>query len=158
MEDILVGIAKVDGVPQGMDMGKDIGTQVNPQKVDGDTNSNTNPTSSAIQVPIFGAILEEDPTSLRSTTYAHKGVGGAPNKKLKTSTQSSTNGITIPTSTLGKLAKTSSKIEFLKMEANKEIALKMVEHDDYNVEHQLHLAKLFVKVIQQGNGNNPTTS
>jgi hypothetical protein len=83
MDDILVGTEKVDGVPQGMDMGKHIGTQVNPQKVDGDTNSNINLTSLAIQVPIFGAILEEDPTSPRSTTYAHKGVGGASNKKLK---------------------------------------------------------------------------
>jgi hypothetical protein len=63
MDDILVGTAKVDGIPQGMEMGKDIGTQVNPQKVDGDTNSNTNPISPTIQVPIFGATLEEDPTS-----------------------------------------------------------------------------------------------
>jgi hypothetical protein len=43
---------------QGMDMGKDIGTQVNPQKVDGDTHSNTDPTSPTIQVLVFGAILE----------------------------------------------------------------------------------------------------
>jgi hypothetical protein len=54
--------------------------------------------------------------------------------------------------------KTSSKIELLKMEANKEITFKMVEHDDYNVECQLQLAQLFVKVMQQGNGNNPSTS
>ncbi len=126
MDDILVGTAKVDGIPQGMEMGKDIGTQVNPQKVDGDTNSNTNPISPTIQVPIFGATLEEDPTSPWFTTYAHKGVGGAPNKKFKTSTQSSIYGINIPVSTLGKFAKTSSKIELLKMEADKEIALKMV--------------------------------
>ncbi len=137
MDDILVGTAKVDGIPQGMDMGKDIGTQVNPQKVDGDTNSNTNPTSPAIQVPVFGATLEEDPTSFRSTTYAHKGVWGAPNKMLKNFTQSSIDGITIIASSLGKFVKTFSKIELLKMEANKEIALKMVEHDDYNVERQL---------------------
>ncbi len=89
MDDILVGIAKVDGILQGMDMY--IGTQVNPQEV-GDTNSITNPTSPTIQVPVFGVNLEQDPTSPQSTTYAHKGVGGALNEKLKTSIQSSING------------------------------------------------------------------
>jgi hypothetical protein len=54
MDDIIVKTAKVDGIPQEMDMGKNIGTQVNPQKVDGDTNSNTNPTSQAIQHLVFG--------------------------------------------------------------------------------------------------------
>jgi hypothetical protein len=54
MDDITVKTAKVDGIPQEMDMGKNIGTQVNPQKVDGDTNSNTNPTSLAIQHLVFG--------------------------------------------------------------------------------------------------------
>jgi hypothetical protein len=157
MDDILVGIAKVDGIPQRIDMGKDIGAQVNPQKV-GDTNSNTKPTSPTIQVLVFGAILEEGPTSPQSTTCAHKGVGGALNEKLKTYIQSSINGVTIPASTLGKFAKTFSKIELLKMEPDKEIALKMIEHDDYNVKRQLQLAQLFVKVMQQGNGNNPSTS
>jgi hypothetical protein len=56
---------------------------------------------------------------------------------LKNFTQSSIDGITIIASSLGKFVKTFSKIELLKMEANKEIALKMVEHDDYNVERQL---------------------
>ncbi len=59
MDDILVIIAKANGVPQRMDMGKDIGTQAILQKVDGDTNSNMDPTSWVIQIPIFGATPKE---------------------------------------------------------------------------------------------------
>ncbi len=79
-------------------------------------------------------------------TSTHKGVGGAPNKKLKTFAQSSTNGAIIIASILGK----SSKIELLKMEANKEIALNMIQLDcnvNTNVECQLQLAKLFARVM-----------
>jgi hypothetical protein len=132
---ILVGTTKAYGIPQGLDMGEDIGIQVSPQEVDVDINSNVDPTSLAIQVPIFGTIPKKVPISPRFVAYAHKGVGGAPNKKLKTFTQSSINGAIIIAFTLGK----SSKIELLKMEANKEITLKMIELD-HNVERQLQLA------------------
>lgn len=53
MDDILVRIGKANGVPQRMNMWKDIGTQSIPQKVDGDTNFNIDPTSRVIQTPIF---------------------------------------------------------------------------------------------------------
>jgi hypothetical protein len=74
---------------------------------------------------VCGVVPKKVLISPRSTTSTHKGVGGAPNKKFKTFAQSSINGATIIASTLGK----SSKIELLKMEANKEIALKMIELD-----------------------------
>lgn len=135
---ILVGTTKAYGIPQGMDMGGDIGIQANPQMVDGDINSNADPTSPTIQDLVFGVVPKKVLISPRSTTSTHKGVGGAPNKKLKTSTQSSINGATIIASTLGK----SSKIELLKMEANKEIALKMIELDR-NVECQLQFCTTF---------------
>jgi hypothetical protein len=48
MDDILAKIAKANGVLQRMDTGKNIGTQAIPQKVDGDTNSNIDPTSRVI--------------------------------------------------------------------------------------------------------------
>jgi hypothetical protein len=44
------------------------------------------------------------------------------------------------------------------MEVNKEIALKMIEFDDHNAKCQLRLAQLFVGLMQQGNGNNHSTS
>jgi len=59
-------------------------TLASPQEVDGDINSNVDPTSLAIQLLVFGAISKEVPISFRSAACAHKGVGGAPNKKLKT--------------------------------------------------------------------------
>ncbi len=121
-----------------MNMGEDIGIQANPQAVDGDINSNVDPTSPAIQVLVFGVIPKKVPILLWSATFAYKGVGGAPNKKLKTFAQSSINGATIIASTLGK----SSKIELLKMEANKEIALKMIKLDR-NVECQLQFCTTF---------------
>jgi hypothetical protein len=52
----------------------------------------------------------------------------------------------------------SSKIELLKMETNKEIALKMIELDDHNAKFQLQFAQLFAKIMRQGNDNNPSTS
>jgi hypothetical protein len=64
MDDILVEIAKADGVLQKMDMGKDISTQSIPQKADRDTNFNIDPTSQVIQIPIFGATLERSPFHL----------------------------------------------------------------------------------------------
>jgi len=48
MDDILAKIAKANGVLQRMDTRKNIGTQAIPQKVDGDTNSNIDPTSRVI--------------------------------------------------------------------------------------------------------------
>jgi hypothetical protein len=54
------------------------------------------------------------------------GVGGALNKKLKIIAQSSTNKTTIIASTLRKFVEAFSKIEFLKMEVNKETILRMV--------------------------------
>jgi len=124
---------------QGMDMGTDIGIQANPQVVDGDINSNANPTSPTSQVLIFGVIPKKVLISPQSTTSTHKEAGGAPNKKLKTYAQNSINGATIIASILGK----SSKIELLKMEANKEIALKMIELDR-NVECQLQFLHNFL--------------
>ncbi len=53
---------------------------------------------------------------------------------------------------------TSSKIELLKMETNKEITLKMIELDDDNTKCQLQFAQHFAKIMWQGNGNNPSTS
>jgi hypothetical protein len=123
MDDILVRIAKANGVPQRKDMGKDIGTQAIPQKVDGDTNSNIDPTSQVIQIPIFGATPKEVPISLQFATCGHKGIKGAPNKKFKTFVQNSINGITTIDSILRKFVETSSKIKLLKMEANKDIIL-----------------------------------
>jgi hypothetical protein len=58
----------------------------------------------------------------------------------------------------GKFAKTSSKIEFLKMEVNKEITLKMIEFNDHNAKCQLQFAQLFVGVMRQGNRNNHSMS
>jgi hypothetical protein len=84
MDDIFVGTTKANGVPQGMDMGEDIHPSYSPQEVDGDINSNVDPTLLVIQVPVFGAISKDIPISLQFATCAHKGVGGAPNKKLKT--------------------------------------------------------------------------
>lgn len=71
MDDIIVRTAKTNGIPQGMDMAKDIGTQVNHEEVDGNTNDNTDPTSPAIQVVVFGAIPKQAPISLQFA-YAHK--------------------------------------------------------------------------------------
>jgi len=136
-----------------MDMGEDIGIQANPQVVNGDINSNVDPTSPTIQVLVFGVIPKKVFISPWFTSFAHKGVGGAPNKKFKKFAQSSINGTTIIASTLGK----SSKFELLKMEANKEIALKMIELD-YNVECQLQLAQLFARIMWQVNGNNLSIS
>jgi hypothetical protein len=44
------------------------------------------------------------------------------------------------------------------MEIKKEIILKMIKFDDCNVKCQLQLIQLFVKVMQQNNGNNFLTS
>ncbi len=123
IDDILVKIAKANSVPQRMDMGKDIGTQAIPQKVDDDTNSNIDPTSRVIQIPIFGAILKEVPISLQFVTCPHKRIEGASNKKLKAYPQNSTNGITTIEFILKKFAEAFSKINLLKMEANKDIIL-----------------------------------
>jgi hypothetical protein len=106
-----------------MNMGKDIGTRVIPQKVDGDTNSNIDPTSWVIQIPIFGATPEKVPISPQFAAYAHKGIEGEPNKELKTFAQNSTNEITTIEFILKKFAEASSKIKLLKMETNKDIIL-----------------------------------
>jgi hypothetical protein len=58
------------------------------------------------------------------------GVQGALNKKLRIIAQSSTNETTIIASTLRKFVESFSKIEFLKMEVNKETILRMMELDD----------------------------
>jgi hypothetical protein len=42
---------------------------------------------------------------------------------------------------------TSSKIELLKMETNKEITLKMIELDDDNTKCQLQFAQHFAKIM-----------
>ncbi|KAG0575368.1 hypothetical protein KC19_VG340500 [Ceratodon purpureus] len=153
MDDILAGTAKADGVPQGMDMGEDIGTRANPQELDDDNAPGAEPTSPATQVPAFG----EHPRP-PTTSCASKEVGGAPNKRLKTATQAATEGATIIAAALGKFAEASSKIEVMKMEASKEIALKMIELDDRNAERQLQIAQLFAGAMRQGNGSGPSTS
>jgi hypothetical protein len=51
-------------------------------------------------------------------------------KKLRTIAHSSTNETTIIASTLKKFVEAFSKIEFLKMEVNKETILRMIELDD----------------------------
>lgn len=157
MDDILAGTAKADGVPQGMDMGEDIGSRANPQELDDDTVPGTEPTSPATQVPAFGE-NPQPPTTPQTPACASKEVGGAPNKRLKTAAQAATEGATIIATALGKFAEASSKIEVMKMEANKEVALKMIELDDRNAERQLQLAQLFVSAMRQGNGAGPSTS
>jgi hypothetical protein len=61
---ILAKTTKAYGIPQGMNMGEDIGIQANPQAVDGDINSNVDPTSPAIQVLVFGVIPKKVPILL----------------------------------------------------------------------------------------------
>ena len=67
-------------------------------------------------------------------------------------------GATIIATALGKFVEASSKIEVTKMEASKDIALKMIELDDRNAERQLQIAQLFVGAMREGNGSCPSTS
>ncbi len=60
---ILARTTKVNGIPQGMDMGEDIGIQANPQEVNGDINYNVDPPSPTIQVLVFGTTPKMVPIS-----------------------------------------------------------------------------------------------